>query len=177
MKKYVVSSAVAAAFFAVCFAWTCLPSSPAVGPAAGIVAGHRPFPTGIALVDVNYILKKHVRLDGAVEKISRPRPTSCRRNSKSKCGSCNEEAKQLGPADLKPGTPDYNDLEEKLVSEKATIQTRSPISGEEFIQREAHLLLQRLSSKSVRKCGTTASSAASSIVLNFNHETHPRRQP
>ena len=60
MKKILLSSAIAAVMFATCLAWACFTSSQASAqaPMAPAVQG----PGGIALVDVNYIFKKHVRL-------------------------------------------------------------------------------------------------------------------
>jgi Skp family chaperone for outer membrane proteins len=120
--------------FATCLAWTCFASGQALAqaPVAPTVQG-----TGsIALVDVNYIFKKHARfkaqrkeLQTDMEKVQKDFEEQGRR--------LQEQAQQL--SQLKAGTPDYVRLDETLVSQKAMIQGQIALKQKEFVQKESHL--------------------------------------
>jgi hypothetical protein len=137
VKKYVLSSAVAAAMFALCFAGGCFISSPASAqqPAA---AGQSLQPY-VYLVDMNYLFKKHARLN-AERKALTAEADRLQKDFEEQMRGVQERAKPLAPGGLKPGTDDYNRLEEQLSKEKAAIQTNIQHKRREFILRESHLL-------------------------------------
>ncbi len=77
----------------------------------------------------------------------------------------------------KPGTPDYQQLEEKLVSVKANIQGQIALKRKDFEQKEAKLYLnayREISDEVTYFC----KQSGISLVLNFNgdqpHEESPQ---
>lgn len=168
MKKYVVSSAVSAAFFVVCMAWTCLSSRPAVAQPP-VSSGAQVQLPPIALVDIGFILKNHVRL-AAGRKDLTTEAEKLQKEVEEQMRQVNEDAKKLGPGGLKAGTQDYNDLEAKLVAQKAAIQTSVAHKRREFTEREAHLVynayveINQVVRQYCQQRGIV-------MVLNFSHET------
>ena len=175
MKKAFLSSAIAAVMFAGYFAWSCFTGSqasaqPPMGPATGpAVQG----PGGIALVDVNYIFKKHVRLKAQLTDLQ-GEATKVQKDFEQQLQRLQEQGQQLGS--MKPGTPDYQHLEESLVSQKAMIQGQIALKRKEFVQKEAHLYFNayhEISDEVAYYC----QQRGLSIVLNFNgdniHEENP----
>jgi Skp family chaperone for outer membrane proteins len=137
VKKYVLSSAVAAAIFAVCFACGCLTDSPALAQ-PGMSQG-MPMPN-IALVDVSYLLKKHARLKAQLKELG-DEAARVQKGFDDQIQDVNQQAKQLGPGGFKPGTEPYVQLEERLVKQKADIQAQVQLKQKEFATRESHLYL------------------------------------
>ncbi len=172
MKKYVLSSAVAAALFAVFFAWASLTSSPASAqpPAAG--QSLQPY---VYLVDMNYIFKKHVRL-AAERKALTAEADKLQKDFEEQMRGVQEHAKQLGPGGFKPGSPEYNALEEQLTKEKSTIQTNIQQKRREFILRESHMLFNAYTeiSQEVKAYCETHGIA---IVMNFNGDKMNAENP
>ncbi len=171
MKKFLLSSAIAAVMFATWFAWTCFTSSQATAqpPMAPAVQG----PGGIALVDVNYIFKKHVRLKAQLTDLQGD-ATKVQKDFEQQLQRLQEDSQQL--TQLKPGTPDYTRLEETLVSKKAMIQGQIALKRKEFVQKEAHLYFNayhEISDEVAYYC----QQRGISLVFNFNgdniHEENP----
>ncbi|MGA2254077.1 MAG: OmpH family outer membrane protein [Thermoguttaceae bacterium] len=171
MKKTLLSSAIAAVVIATVFAWACFTSSQASaqGPIVSGVQG----PGGIALVDVNYILRKHVRLHAQLTDL-KVEMDKVRKDFEQRGQHFQEEAQQL--SQMKPGTPDYQRLEEQMVSEKANVQGQIALKNKEFEQKEAHLYYNAYLeiSEEVR---AFCEQRGISLVLNFNgdniHEENP----
>ena len=115
MKKTLLSSAIAAVLFAACLAWACFTSSQASAqaPMAPAVAG----PGGIALVDVNYIFKKHVRLKAQLSDLQAEADESPEGLRAAASGPASSRRKQLNAIEARHAR--YQRLEEKLVSQKA----------------------------------------------------------
>ena len=88
-----------------------------------------------------------------------------------------EQAQQLsGPNGLKPGTPDYQHLEESLVSQKAVIQGQIQMKRKEFVQKEAHLYFnayKEISDEVKYFC----EQRGISLVLNFNGDNISEGNP
>lgn len=131
MKNFLLSSAIAAV---ICLAWTCFTSgqASAQAPVAPAVQG----PGSIALVDVNYIFKRHVRLKAQLKELQTD-AEKVQKDFEQQLQRLQEQGQQLGQ--LKPGTPDYQRLEESLVSQKAIIQGQVALKRKDFVQKEAHL--------------------------------------
>ena len=174
MKKYVLSSAVAAAISAMCFAWGCFSSSPASAqPPAGNAQSLQPY---VYLVDMNYIFKKHVRLNAERKELTKE-ADRLQKEFEEQMKSVQERAKQLAPGSLlKPGTDDYNRLEEQLNKEKAAIQTSIQHKRREFILRESHMLFNAYTEIG-EEVKFYCEQHGIAIVMNFNgdqmHDENP----
>jgi len=159
VKKLLLSSAIAAA---ICFAWTCLTSSQASAqaPVAPAVQG----PGSIALVDVNYIFKRHVRLKAQLKELQTD-AEKVQKDFEQQLQRLQEQSQQL--SQLKPGTPDYQRLEESLVSQKAIIQGQVALKRKDFVQKEAHLYFN-----AYREIGDEVTyycqQRGIALVMNFN---------
>ncbi len=172
MKRFLLSSALAAAMFATYFAWTCLNGRQAAAqqPMAPAAQG----PGGIALVDVNYILKKHVRLRAQLKDLG-TEAEQVQKNFERQLQDLQAQGQQLST--MKPGTPDYTQLEEKLVSVKANIQGQIALKRKDFEQKEAHLYFNAYREISDEVTGFCEQRGIS-LVMNFNgdnaHEESPQ---
>ena len=172
MKRIFLPSALAAVMFATYFAWTCFTSSQASAqqPVAPAAQG----PSGIALVDVNYILKKHVRLKAQLKDLGIEAET-VQKNFERQLQDLQAQGQTL--SQMKPGTPDYTALEEKLVSMKANIQGQIALKRKDFEQKEAHLYFNAYREISDEVTGFCEQRGIS-LVLNFNgdnaHEENPQ---
>ncbi len=134
MKKTLLSSAIAAVMFATCLAWTCFTSGQASAqpPMASAVQA----PVGIALVDVNYIFKRHVRLKAQLADLQ-AEAAKVQQDFEQQLKNLQDQGKTLGT--LKPGSEQYQHLEETMVTMKANIQGQIALKRKEFVQKEAHL--------------------------------------
>ncbi len=172
MKRIFLPSALAAVMFATYFAWTCFTSSQASAqqPIAPAAQGAN----GIALVDVNYILKKHVRLKAQLKDLGVEAET-VQKNFERQLQDLQAQGQTL--SQMKPGTPDYTALEEKLVSMKANIQGQIALKRKDFEQKEAHLYFNAYREISDEVTGFCEQRGIS-LVLNFNgdnaHEENPQ---
>ena len=171
MKRTLLSSAIAAVMFATCLAWACFTSrqASAQGPMAPAVQG----PGAIALVDVNYIFKKHVRLKAQLKELQ-TEAEKVQKDFEEQLRRLQEQGAQL--SQMKPGTPDYQRLEETLVSQKANIQGQIALKRKDFVQKEAHLYYnayREISDEVTYYC----QQRGIALVLNFNgdniHEDSP----
>ena len=138
VKRILLSSAIAAAMFATCLAWACLtggqasaqqPMAPSAAPA---VQG----PGGIAVVDVNYIFKHHLRMKAQLAELQ-AEATKVQQDFEQELKALQDQARLLNG--MKPGTPEYQQLDEKMVTLKANIQGKIALRRKEFVQKEAHL--------------------------------------
>jgi Skp family chaperone for outer membrane proteins len=168
VKKYLLSSAVAAALFAFCFAGN--KSASAQPPTAG--QSLQPY---VYLVDMNYIFKKHARLSAERKELT-AEADKLQKDFEAQMKSVQERAQQLGPGGYKPGTTEYNQLEEQLNKDKATIQTNIAHKRREFILRESHLLFTAYT-EVAQEVRSYCEQHGIAIVLNFNgdqmHEENP----
>ncbi len=171
MKKVLLSSAAAAVMIVTSLACTCLTSSRA--SAQGPTGPNLQFPGGIALVDVNYIFKKHVRLKGQLTDLQ-AEATKVQKDFEGQLQHLQEQGQVL--SQYKVGSPEYTQLEEKLVTEKANIQGQIALKRKEFVQKEAHLYYN-----AYREIGEEVKFFCQqhgiTMVLNFNgdqiHEENP----
>ena len=133
VKKTLLSSAIAAVMFALCLACACFTSGQATAQPPMMSAAQQA-PSGIALVDIHAILLKHVRLRDALERLH-AEAEQVKKDFEQQAQQLQEDAKPL--AGFKTGTPQYQELEEKLVSRKALLQSGFARKRQEFEQREA----------------------------------------
>jgi len=171
VKKAFLSSAIAAVVFAMCFAWACFSSGPASAQAP--VAAAAQGPGGIALVDVNYILRKHVRLHSQLADL-KVEMDKIRKDFEQRGQHFQENAQLL--TTLKPGSVEYQRLEETMVSEKANVQGQIALKNKEFEQKEARLYFHAYSEIS-EEVSYFCQQRGITLVLNFNgdniHEENP----
>jgi Skp family chaperone for outer membrane proteins len=166
VKKYLLSSAIVAALFVAYFAWSCLSSTPALAQQPGMSPGAMP---NVCLVDVNYIFKKHVRLKAQLKELT-AEGEKVQKEFEDELRALQEESKKLGPGGFKPGTPQYAELEERLVSQRSVIQGKIQLKRKEFVQREAHLYYnayQEISDEVKHYC----EQRGIAMVMNFNGDT------
>jgi Skp family chaperone for outer membrane proteins len=165
VKRFLLSSAIAAATFA-CLAWSCLTASPARAqqPPMGQVSQG---PSAIALVDVNYIFKRHVRLRAQLKDLGAD-AEKVQKDFERQLQQLQEQKQQLNT--MKAGTPDYTRLEESLVSQQSIIQGQISLKRKEFVQKEAHLYYnayREITDEVAYYC----QQHGVAIVLNFNGDT------
>jgi Skp family chaperone for outer membrane proteins len=173
VKKYLLSSAVAAAIFASYFAWGCFSSSPASAQAPAAGPSLQPY---VYLVDMNYLFKKHARLS-AERKSLTAEADKLQQDFEAQMRGVQERAKQLAPGGLlKVGTDDYNRLEEQLNKEKAAIQTSIQHKRREFILRESHLLFTAYTEIS-QEVKYYCEQHGIAIVINFNGDQMKEDNP
>jgi len=171
VKKTLLSSAIAAVMFATCLAWAWFASgqASAQAPLGATVQG----PGGIALVDVNYILKKHVRLRSQLKELG-TEAEKVQKDFERQLQDLQAQGQQL--SQMKPGNADYTQLEEKLVGMKAMIQGQITLKRKDFEQREAHLYFNAYR-EITDEVKYFCEQRGVSLVLNFNgdnvHEESP----
>ena len=162
MRRTLLLSAIAAVVIATCLAWACFTSgqASAQGPIAPAVQG----PGGIALVDVNYIFKKHVRLKAQLKELQAD-AEKVQKDFERQTQELQTQAQTLST--MKPGTPDYQRLEELLVSQKANIQGQIQLKRKDFVQKEAHLYYNAYREIS-DEVNSYCLQRGIALVLNFN---------
>jgi Skp family chaperone for outer membrane proteins len=90
----------------------------------------------VALVDVNYIFKKHGRFKAQMEQM-RADVERSQAEWKRQMEAINKQADRL--QEFRPGTPDYKAMEEDIVNQKAKLQGQVALQKKEFLQREAKI--------------------------------------
>ena len=136
MKKFHVSVALAVAVvvaLALLVSW----AGPGASRADAQQPGVRPQgPTNVALVDVNYIFKKHARFKAQMEEM-KVDVDRVQAEFKRQADAINKDAENL--QNFRPGTPDYRSAEEEVVNRKAKLQGQMALQKKEFLQREAKI--------------------------------------
>ena len=122
--------------------------------------------SGIALVDVNYIFKKHVRLQAQLTELQ-AEAERVQKDFEAKLQALQEEGKQLN--DLKPGTPQYQTLEERLVNQQAMYKSQIALKRKEFVQKEAKLYFNAYR-EICEEVSYYCEHRGIILVLNFNHD-------
>ena len=174
MKRTLLSSAAVAVVFSICLAWTCTTAgqAPGQGPIAPMASAGQS-PGGIGLVDVNYIFKRHARLKTQLQELQ-DEATKVQKNFEQQLQGLQEKGRELNG--YKPGTEQYQHLEEQIVSQKAIIQGQIALKRKEFVQKEAHLYFNAYREIS-DEVNNFCLQHGLSLVLNFNgdsiHEDNP----
>ena len=88
----------------------------------------------VALLDVNYIFKKHARFKSQMEEM-RGDVERSQAEWKRQAEGMNKLAERLN--EFRPGTPDYKAMEEEIVNQRTKLQATMTIAKKEFLQREA----------------------------------------
>ena len=172
MKKILLPSAIAAGLFAICFAWACFTrnQASAQAPMAPAVQG----PGGmVALVDVNYIFKKHARLHTQLKELQGD-AERVQKEFERQLQGLQEQQQQLNG--MKPGTPDYQRMEESIVTQKANIQGQIALKRKEFVQKEAHLYYNAYREIS-DEVNYFCQQRGIALVLNFSGDTIHEEDP
>lgn len=90
--------------------------------------------SGVALLDVNYVFKKHARFKSQMEEmrgdVERSQTEWKRQNE-----GINKLVERLN--EFRPGTPDYKAMEEEIVNQRTKLQATMTIAKKDFLQREA----------------------------------------
>jgi Skp family chaperone for outer membrane proteins len=102
-------------------------------PAGGAVGSQ-----GIALIDIGYIFKNHIKFKNAMDGLGK--------DIKVAEDTLNKEREVIQKMitrlkDYKPGTPDYKHLEEDVTQKQADFTVRAQIQKREFQEREAKVYL------------------------------------
>jgi Skp family chaperone for outer membrane proteins len=173
VKKYVLSSAIAAAIFGLCFAWGCFTSSPASAQQPGGIQSPLP---GVAIVDVNYIFKKHGRLKAQLAELKAD-GDRVQKDFEEQMRQLAEQAKPLTSGMLKSGSVEANQLEEKIVQQRSIIRGNIELKRKDFMQREAHLY-NNAYKEICDEVRMFSEQNRIALVLNFNgdaiHEEDPQ---
>jgi Skp family chaperone for outer membrane proteins len=169
--------AAAAMIFASLVAWSCYtgsraaaqqpPTGMAVGPSAQLPPGP------IALVDVNYIFRQHVRLKAQLKDLQAD-AEAVQKGFERDLQQLQDQKRQL--SEMKPGSNDYQRTEEALVSQEANLKGKIALKRKEFVQKEAHLYYNAYREIS-DEVGFYCQRNGIALVLNFNgdkiHEENP----
>jgi Skp family chaperone for outer membrane proteins len=170
VNKFLLSSAVAAAIFAIGFVGHTTTSAQQQ-PGAG--QSLQPY---VYLVDMNYLFKKHARLS-AERKALTAEADALQKQFEEQMRGVQERSKPLAPGGLlKVGTDEYNRLEEQINKDKATIQTGIAHKRREFILRESHLLFTAYTEIS-QEVKYYCEQHGIAIVINFNGDTMKEDNP
>ncbi len=132
MKKSFPPSAIAAVLFATALAWACFSSRPAAAQPPAVQGVGR-----IGLIDINLILKNHVRLKAQLAELTKKMDVLQKQFEEQIKKVQDEEQNQLRL--YKVGSPDYTQLEERIASEKANIQAQIGMKRKEWMQQQAAL--------------------------------------
>jgi len=100
------------------------------------VPGGRAATPNIALLDVGYLFKNHVRFNGMKEDLKRDLATF-QENVKVEKAKIEQLATRL--PDYRRGTPDYKSLEEEISQRRAELAAKFELQGREFARREARI--------------------------------------
>ncbi len=97
--------------------------------------GAAPRPSGhnIAVVDVSVIFKEHIRFKTAMDGFKKE-VQDIEGGYKKEFDALNAMAKQL--ADMKPGTPDYKNMETRIATGRAKMQLDTAMKKKEFLEKE-----------------------------------------
>lgn len=90
----------------------------------------------VALVDISYIFKEHVRFKG---KMTQMKADVDRAEAEVKEIRNNIVRLSERLRDYTPGTPDYKSIEEEITNRQATLAARVQLQKKEFLQREAKI--------------------------------------
>ena len=163
MKKPFLPSAIAAAMFATCLAWVCFASpASAQAPLGRAVQGQ----SGIALIDMTYILRNHVRLKSQMNEL-KTRVDKAQADFQKEGQRLQGQAQELST--LKPGSPAYSQQEETLLNANAALKNRAALMNKEFEQEEAKLLYGAYCEIS-QEVENFAKSQGIVLVLNFSKD-------
>jgi Skp family chaperone for outer membrane proteins len=133
VKRTFLPSAIAAAIFAT-LAWACFSGSPA---SAQQPAGASMQPAGrIALVDVNHLMKNHVRMKGQLTELNNSMEAISKQFDEQLKHIQNEEAALKS---LSPSSQGYQQKEEQIVAEKANLQGQASLKQKEFMQQRGRI--------------------------------------
>jgi Skp family chaperone for outer membrane proteins len=97
--------------------------------------------TNVALIDIGYIFKNHIRFKNAMDVLGKDiRATEDVLNKeRTVIQKMMERLK-----DYKPGTPDFKKLEEDVAQKQADFQVKAQIQKREFTEREAALYFKTI---------------------------------
>jgi len=104
------------------------PAGPTVAPSGG--------GTAVALLDINHIFKSHSRFQ-AMKESMKSDVAQAEAQVKKEKETIRSLAERL--KDFKPGTPDYNQLEQEIVSRRADLEVLVQRHRREFLQNEAKI--------------------------------------
>lgn len=139
-----------------------LGAQPGMQPRAPLGAGHAGMP--MALIDIGYIFKNHVRFKNAMDMLGKDiRATEDVLNKERV--TIQKMMERL--KDYKPGTPDFKKLEEDIAQKQADFQVKAQIQKREFTEREAALYF-----KTIQEINESVKAYAESnqigLVMKFN---------
>jgi Skp family chaperone for outer membrane proteins len=142
-----------------------LAQAPAARPAAA--------QQSIALIDVSYIFKNHVRFKGQMEDMK-----ADVERAEQQVKTERDAIQKLGERlqDYRKGTPDYKQLEEELAKRQADLSVMVTLQKNEFLQREAkiyHNVYQEI----FQATNYYAKQNGYDIVLRFNGDQVDAERP
>lgn len=163
MKKSSLVAAVAVvAAVAAWVAWMGMNGQSAEAQPAAPRAANMPT---TALIDVNYIIKNHIRLKAALDQYEND-AKAAQADWKAENDKIAKEAEGIKDLNLKPGSPDYAKAEEQIMKRRADLQIRMAREKKDFVQREAKLYYA-VYQEILQEVQYYCSAYNISIVLNF----------
>ncbi len=153
---------------AVSSALTQVPGRPVSGPPLGS--------QGVALLDINFIFKEQAKFKEARTAVeNEQRQVLEKLNGKSQAIR-NMEAELRDPQRTSPGSARYNQLDERISTEKAQLQLDVELGSKEFVRKRAEIYYNAYLEiqQEVYDYATRNNIA---LVLNFNGDRMDRERP
>jgi Skp family chaperone for outer membrane proteins len=96
----------------------------------------RPANPDVVVIDIGYIFRNHTRFKGMMENMKKDLQQS-EQEFRQATEQISEMAKELNR--WKPGSPEYNEIEEKVTVARGELQTKMALKKKEFMLREARI--------------------------------------
>jgi Skp family chaperone for outer membrane proteins len=135
---------------------------PAVGGQLGV--------GGIAVVDVAYIFKNHLRFKQQMEAMKQ-RVDNAEKDLKNDQNDMQQMVEKMKI--MTPGSPDYKKMEEDITKKQAAFNVKKSLQGKEFMEQEGQIYY-KVSLEIDDAVATLATRNGIALVLKFNgDEVHP----
>jgi Skp family chaperone for outer membrane proteins len=135
-----------------------------IAAAAAQVPARAPGTGSVALVDVNYIFKNHVRFKAMIDEMKADFDRT-QAEFKRQGDAINKLSERLN--EYRPGTPDYKAMEEEIVNQRSKFQGQVALQKKEFLQREAKIYYN-VYTEIMQEVQYLAAANNISMVLTFN---------
>ena len=123
----------------------------------------------VALLDVGYIFKNHSGFKQQMESM-KAQVATFEQGLKSKQAEIQNKSRQLG--DLKPGSPQYKQLEETTTKQLADLKVQMQLKRKEIMEQEAKIYMATYK-QVMSSVATFANAKNIDLVLRYDREASP----
>ncbi len=127
----------------------------------------------IALLDISYIFKNHVRFKAMMEDM-KDEVEQAENQVKAKQAAMQELLVKL--KDWRKGSPEYNDIQEEIITQRSDLQVKVQLQKDKFLEEEAkiyHSIYQEV----LEEVNYYARNNGIAIVLRFNGDKADIERP